>query len=79
VLGPDAEFEVLAPAFDETLSWTEPTDGTIKLIHAYGSTAKRGKLCPAGTSGATTLPVAKLIKVNSATKITIGGLTGRNA
>jgi hypothetical protein len=76
VLGPDSEFEVLAPAFDETLSWTEPTDGTIKLVHAYASTANRGKLCPAGTANATTRPVARLIKVNSATMITIGGLVG---
>lgn len=76
VLGPDAEFEVLAPAFDETLSWAEPVNGTITLVHAYASTAKRGKLCPAGTANATTRPVARLLKVNSSTMITIGGLVG---
>lgn len=79
VLGPDAEVEILDPAFDSTLSWAEPVDGTMTLVHAYGSGVKRGKLCPAGTAGATTLPIAKLIKVNSATKITIGGLRGVNA
>lgn len=76
VLSPDAEFEILAPAFDETLSWVEPVNGTIALVHAYASTANRGKLCPAGTANATTRPVARLIKVNSSTKITIGGLVG---
>jgi hypothetical protein len=78
-LGPDAEFEILAPAFDETITWTEPTNGTTVLVHAYASTAKRGKLCPAGTANATTKPIARLIKVNSATKITIGGLQARTA
>jgi hypothetical protein len=72
----DAEFEILAPAFDETLSWVEPVNGTITLVHAYASTAKRGKLCPAGTANATARPVARLIAVNSATKITVGGLVG---
>jgi hypothetical protein len=76
VLGPDAEFEILAPAFDETLSWAEPVNGTVTLVHAYASTTKRGKLCPAGTANATTRPVGRLIKVNSATMITVGGLVG---
>lgn len=80
VLGPDAEFEVLAPAFNDSLStWVEPTDGTTLLVHAYASGANRGRLCPAGTSLATTKPIARLIKVNSSTKITIGGLLGRVA
>lgn len=79
VLGPDAEFEVLAPAFNELLSWTEPTNGTITLVHAYTSGANRGRLCPAGTSGASTVPVARLIKVASSSKIVIGGLQGRTA
>lgn len=78
-LGPDAEFEVLSPAFNASLSWTEPTDGTITLVHAYASGAHRGQLCPAGTGSATTKPIARLIKVNSSTKITIGGLQARTA
>jgi hypothetical protein len=76
VLGPDAEFEILDPAFDSSLTWTDPGDGTKTLVHAYATTAKRGQLCPAGTANATTRPVARLLKVNSTTKITIGGLVG---
>lgn len=73
-LAPDAEFEILAPAFDATATWTDPGDGTEALIYAQTAGANRGKLVPAGTSGASTQPVARLLKVNSATKITIGGL-----
>jgi hypothetical protein len=75
VLGPDAEFEILDPAFDSSLgTWVDPGDGTNLLVHAYATTAKRGMLCPAGTANATARPVARLLKVNSAKKITIGGL-----
>lgn len=74
VLGADAEFEILAPAFDDALTWTDPGDGTEVLIHAQTTGASRGKLVPAGTAGASTAPVARLLKVNSPSKITIGGL-----
>ena len=73
-LAPDAEFEILAPAFDPTATWTDPGDGTEALIYAQTAGANRGKLVPAGTAGASAQAVARLIKVNSATKITIGGL-----
>lgn len=73
-LAPDAEFEVLAPAFDTTATWTDPGDGTELLIYGQTTGANRGKLVPAGTSGASAQPVARLLKVNSATKLTIGGL-----
>lgn len=76
VMGPDAEVEILAPAFDTGVAWTEPTDGTIKLVHAYESGANRGKLCPAGTALDTTRPIGRLLKVVSANKIIIGGLSG---
>lgn len=79
VLGPDAEFDVLAPAFDTSLSWTDPGDGTIVLITAYSSTAKRGQLAIAGTSNTATVPIARLVAVNSATSIRIAGLSGRVA
>lgn len=79
VLEADAEFEVLAPAFDDALAWAEPADGTTVLVHAYGGTAKRGRLCPAGTAGATAKPIARLVKVVSPTKIVIGGLQARTA
>lgn len=80
VMSDDAEAEVLAPAFDSDVSWAEPTDGTIKLVYAWATGAGRGKLAPAGATKSghtlTARPVARLIKVTSATKITIGGLTG---
>lgn len=73
VLAPDAEFEILAPAFDTALTWTD-TSGAELLVHAQTTGATKGKLVPAGTANATTAPIARLIKVNSPTKITIGGL-----
>lgn len=80
VLGSDAEFEVLSPAFDDTLSWTDPTDGTGTLVHAWATGAGRGKLAFAGATKSghtlTTRPVARLLKVNSTKKITVGGLMG---
>lgn len=77
VLAPDAEFEVLAPAFDTGSSWADPGDGTIVLCHAIVDGANRGKLAPAGQTGRGTLstrPVCRLQKVDSASKIVIGGL-----
>ena len=79
VLGPDAEFQILAPAFDTEVAWTDPGDGTILLVHAYTSGPKRGQLCPAGTAGASSAPVARLIAVDSASSIRIGGLQARTA
>lgn len=79
VLGPDAEFEILAPAFDTSLSWTDPGDGTIVLVYAYTTGAKRGQLCLSGSSGASASPVARLIAVSSASKLIIGGLQARTA
>lgn len=79
-LAADAEFQILAPAFDTSLSWTDPGDGTLVKVTAYTAGPKRGQLCPIGTVDATNLPssiaVARLLEVNSATQITIGGLTG---
>lgn len=74
VLTPDAEFEVLAPAFDTSASWVDPGDGSETLIYFGTGAANKGKLVPAGTSGASTNPVARLIAVKSANKIVIGGL-----
>lgn len=78
VLGPDAEFEVDAPAFDDALVWTVPTNGTETLVHAQTTGASRGKLVPAGTANATTAPVARLVAVNSDSTITIAGLQVRS-
>lgn len=78
VLGADAEFEILAPAFDDTQAWTDPGDGTEKLIYAAATGTGRGKLAlttnGAAVTAITTTPVARLLKVNSPSKITIGGL-----
>lgn len=75
VLGPDAEFEILAPAFDVAdTGIVEVGDGTEVLLHAGTTGATRGKLVSAGAAGASAEPVARLLKVNSPTKITVGGL-----
>jgi hypothetical protein len=83
VLGPDAEFEVLAPAFDDGLTWTDPTDGTSALVHYWATGDDRGKLAPAGASKAahtlSSRPVGRLLKVASTKKIVVGGLVGTTA
>lgn len=78
-LGPDALFEILAPAFDADLTWTDPTGGTVTKVHVQTTGATRGKLVPAGTSGASTKPIARLDKVVSSSKIIIGGLHAGDA
>lgn len=81
VLNDDAEFEVLAPAFDPELSWTETQNGTDVLVHAAtgAGTQPAGQLVPAGTPNSTAVPVARLIKVLDESRIVIGGLaTGRD-
>ena len=94
VLGPDAEFEILAPAFDPTSTWTDPPafgagaanyPGApligVALQNAsgangtgLGSGTLQGQLVPWSASTSISSPVARLLKVNSSTKITIGGL-----
>ena len=79
VLGSDAEAEILAPAFDTSEVWEDNDSahsGEEILIYAGTGSSNRGKLVPASTSGGdrSTEPVARLLKVNSSTKITIGGL-----
>ncbi len=77
-MAPDAEAEVLAPAFVDSLNWAaQDVAGTEKLVHAVVDGANRGKLAYAGAAAVGTLstaPIARLIKVNSASKITLGGL-----
>jgi hypothetical protein len=76
VLGPDAAIEVDAPAFDAEATWTDPTDGTWLAVHVGtgASSTVRGQLVPAGTTGCTTRPVARLLQVKSETTLIIGGL-----
>jgi hypothetical protein len=74
VLGPDAEFEILAPAFDATATWVDPTDGTGAALVAVSITgANQGMLVPY-VAASTSAPCARLLKINSSTKLTIGGL-----
>lgn len=63
--GEQAFFEVLAPAFDTTATWTAPTDGSIKLLTA----TSQGKLTPVGATAANA--VAELVSVLDANKILI--------
>ena len=80
VLSPDAEFEILAPAFDATATWTDPTDGSgSQLVFASTTGSNQGMLVPSGGANAGAVPVARLLKVNSSTKITIGGLPAYSA
>ena len=80
VLGPDAEFEILAPAFDATQTWTDPTDGSgSNLVAVSLSGANQGMLIPWANSGSVSAPIARLLKVNSSTKLTIGGLASYSA
>lgn len=75
VLGPDAEFEILAPAFDATQTFIDPTDGSgSALIGVSLAGANQGMLVPWVSGTSMSAPVARLLKVNSSTKITIGGL-----
>jgi hypothetical protein len=63
--GEQAYFEVLAPAFDTTATWTAPTDGSIKLLTGNS----QGKLTPVGANAANA--VAELISVLDTSKILI--------
>lgn len=79
VLAADSEFSVSAPAMDSTATWLDAGTATPALVYAYITGAKRGQLCPvgAGTPGTdiTDKPVARLLKIVSATQIVVGGLS----
>lgn len=78
VLDPDAEFIVQSPSFDTAASWVDPGNGTTAYVSAYVSGANRGKLCPAGTTHSSRA-VARLLRVDSANQIVIGGLSVQDA
>lgn len=71
--GPDAAFEILAPAFDTSATYTQPTNGTRLMLsftltaHAQGA----GKLTPTGGSNAASNVVAELIDVVGTTKLLV--------
>lgn len=82
VLGPDAEAEILSPAFDTGAAFVDPGNGTTPLLHAIVDGANRGKLAPAGTVGRGTLSaraVCRLLRVDGPSKIIVGGLTATDA
>lgn len=63
--GPDAMFEILAPAFDATADWTLPTDGSTTLLTGTAE----GLLTPTGATPANSL--VELIDVIGADKIVV--------
>lgn len=71
-LAADAEFEVLAPAFDEEEAWV---DG--ELVYAATDAPNAGRLVPDAYATHTTAPIARVLKVVSSTKLIIGGLQAR--
>jgi hypothetical protein len=80
VLSADAEFEVLAPAFDATQTWTDPADGSgAAFVGVSTQTSNQGMLVPWSSSTAISAPVARLLKVCSSTKLVIGGLSAYDA
>jgi hypothetical protein len=75
VLGPDAQFEILSPAFDTDATYDDEGE---TLLHAWVAGADQGKLAPAGSTKAghtlSTEPVARLVEVVSDSVIIVAGL-----
>lgn len=63
--GQDAAFEVLAPAFDTTATWTQQSNGSRQLLTA----TSKGLLTPTGANAANA--IAELVQVISTDKILI--------
>lgn len=63
--GPDSEFEVLAPAFDTTATWTLADDGSVQLLTGNA----QGKLTPAGATPQNA--ICELVDVVSVDKIVV--------
>lgn len=61
----DAQFEILAPAFDAGGDWSVPTDGSIKLLTGNAS----GLLTPTGAVAGNA--IAELIDATPPTKIVV--------
>jgi hypothetical protein len=82
VLGPDAEFEFLAPAFSPNSDWAaaDAGEGVDTLVYANTAGIGQGQLCLEGdtTAGASvsTIPVGRLVQVESTNSIIVGGLRG---
>lgn len=63
--GEQAFFEILAPAFDTTVTWVAPTNGSIQLL----TSTNHGLLTPTGVNENNA--IAELISVESPSKILI--------
>lgn len=61
----DAEFEILAPAFDASGDWSLPTNGSVKLLTGNA----QAKLTPTGATAANA--IAELIDVIGTDKIVV--------
>jgi len=71
--GPDAMFEVLAPAFATSATWSNPTDGSrvTLVVTTSGHTDGPGKLAPQGEANTVDYPVGTLIEFVSSSKIIV--------
>jgi hypothetical protein len=68
--GPDAEFMISAPAFDDAAgAYAVPTNGTEFLLYA-GTGSAKGKITSANAGGTAT-PIGQLLERVSATRIRI--------
>ena len=77
VLSSGSEFEVLAPAFDTTATWTFPTNGTPLPIFAVTAGPGRGKICPAAAGAgntAGTIAIGRALSRPSTDRLIIAGL-----
>ncbi len=68
--GPDAMFEILAPAFDPAGDWSLPTDGSRKVLSA----TNQGKLTPAVGAPAIAAAQFELVDVIGTDKIVVSFL-----
>jgi len=71
--GQDSSFEILAPAYDTSADWTQPTNGTdVALTHTVSAhTLGPALLTPVGTANAATAVIAKLVAVTGTSKIEV--------
>ena len=80
-LAPDAEFEVLAPAFDVTggtssSGWAQ-SSGAETFVYASISGANQGQLVMSDCSTKSGKPVARLVQIESTTSLIIAGLNNQ--
>ena len=79
VLAPDAEIELLAPAFAATQTWSDTGHGEDNLAYAAVSGSLQGQLVPAvyTVNKRSKTPVCRIIQIESPVALIVGGLTTR--